>query len=499
MNTQIESISLEQSQPASKLARLFNIFFILAIIIGTGSGFFVVRFGQPVYILLALVAVLIFAFAIISLQFGLLVTVFLVYTRFSDVIVHNFSGPSIAQAFIAIIILAILVRWAIFREVPMGWQQPTLLLVVFGLFGFSSMIYAHDTTRVATALGFYVRDAIIAVVVAVLLQTGTSFRRLIWVFILVGIFLGTLSAYQFLTGSFTNSFGGFANAQVMQILGATNDYRLGGPVGDPNFFAQILVVIVPLALERLMHDPRMFRKILALWCLIVVVLSIMFTYSRGGFVALVAAIFIFFIFYPPRTYHIPIFIVSILLLFSIAPHQYFDRILSLNQFFGKSTLGLQDPALRSRVTENLTAWEMVKSNPLVGVGLSNYSTVYAVYSRILGYPIPAIESAAHNLYLEVLAETGILGFSVFALIIFHSLRRIIRARAVFLHAYLSDYTGMATSFLIGLIGYLIASMFVHGAYPRYFYLLVGIALSLELVARNVVSNRLGPAARVEAK
>jgi O-antigen ligase len=487
MATNIQPALTSSTPPENRLARLFNIFFFLAVLVGAFSGVLVVMFGSPSYILIGLVAILVFAGAVFSVQFGLLAMVFIVYTRLSDVAVHAHNAPSVAKGFIGLLILAIFVRWAIFRETPTGWTKTALLLGFYGLIGFSSMLYAADSSRVLDALVYFVKDAIIAIVVVVLLQTGVSFRRVIWVLISVGIFLGTLSTYQYLTGSFTNDFWGFANARVMQILGQTNDYRIGGPIGDPNFFAQILVVIAPLALERFIHEKRMLRRLFALWALVVVFFSIMFTYSRGGFLSLAVTIILFFIVYPPRTYQIPIFILSLILVFSFAPQNYFERILSLDQFFGTTdSLRVQDDALRSRATENLTAWEMVKSNPLLGVGLSNYSVVFAEYSKSLGVTIPDHEVAAHDLYLEVLAETGILGLSVFGLMIFLSLRAAFVARKAFINAHLSDYAGLVSSFAIGLTGYLVAATFIHGAYPRYFYLLIGISMSLEHVYKQTL-------------
>jgi len=46
---------------------------------------------------------------------------------------------------------------------------------------------------------------------------------------------------------------------------------------------------------------------------------------------------------------------------------------------------------------------------------------------------------------------------------------------------------MATYFGIATIGYLVSSIFIHGAYPRYFWLIVGIALSLPQAVRNTLS------------
>lgn len=175
MATQIQSALPVSSQPASQLARLFNIFFFLAILVGVFSGVLVVLFGQPSYILIGLAAILVFAGAVFSVQFGLLAMVFIVYTRLSDVAVHTHNAPSVAKGFIALLILAIFLRWAIFRETPTGWTKTGVLLGFYGLIGFSSMLYAANSARVMDAMVYYVKDAIIAIVVVILLQTGDSF------------------------------------------------------------------------------------------------------------------------------------------------------------------------------------------------------------------------------------------------------------------------------------------------------------------------------------
>lgn len=466
---------------------LKNPFFSIATLTGITIGVGVVFLSNPVYTLIGLLAVILFAGAVFSVEFGLLAMVFILYTRLSDIAVHVHNGPSIAQSFIVLLILAIIVRWSIFHEKPEGWAKLAIILCLYGLVGFTSIVYAENLTRVLTGLSYFARDAIIAILVVILLQNMKDFKRVIWVLIIVGIFLGTLSTYQFLTGSFTNNFGGFANARIMQILGETNDYRIGGPIGDPNYFAQIMVVIAPLALERLNHDSKPSHRFLALWALVVIILSIMFTYSRGGLLALLVTIGLYYMIHPPRLAQIPILIVAIVIFLSFAPDKYLDRIFSLNQLFSSSDLlKVDDSALRSRVNENLAAWEMIKSNPLFGVGLGNYATAYAEYSRELGVAVIGIDGiAAHNLYLEVLAETGIIGLTIFLSLIYFALNSIYQAYKSFNNKKFKDLSRLISGFGLGIIGYLTAASFIHGAYPRYFYLLLGIGISLEIIVLKI--------------
>jgi hypothetical protein len=48
-----------------------------------------------------------------------------------------------------------------------------------------------------------------------------------------------------------------------------------------------------------------------------------------------------------------------------------------------------------------------------------------------------------------------------------------------------NYAHLATGLAIGFVGYLVAAFFIHAAFPRYFYLLLGIMYSLPAVAEHV--------------
>jgi O-antigen ligase len=67
---------------------------------------------------------------------------------------------------------------------------------------------------------------------------------------------------------------------------------------------------------------------------------------------------------------------------------------------------------------------MIRANPITGVGLGAYQTAYPLYSRADG---SLTVSYAHNEYLQVLADGGILGGAVAAWFIVVALRSVARA------------------------------------------------------------------------
>ena len=147
-----------------------------------------------------------------------------------------------------------------------------------------------------------------------------------------------------------------------------------------------------------------------------------------------------------------------------------------------------DPSVANRYAENVVALQMFRDHPLLGVGPANYSPRYVAYAQRLGFdtgyaggPYRANEQEAHNLYLEALAESGVLGglvlFGTFALALLASWRA--RARLPRREALLAEGT------LVALLVVLTASIFLHNAYPRYPWIFVGLALAAGRLARGV--------------
>jgi O-antigen ligase len=134
------------------------------------------------------------------------------------------------------------------------------------------------------------------------------------------------------------------------------------------------------------------------------------------------------------------------------------------------------------------AWQMFADHPMLGIGYGNYETHYHRYARDIALDGRREERQAHSLYLEVAAETGLLGIAAFGVLIVYAMASVLRARVVLLDAGREREAQAATAFAIALFGYLAGSVFLHLSYPRYFWLLMGIALA----ARGTVASQRAP-------
>ena len=463
----------------------------LAVVIGGGLGFAIINLSNPLLIVAAIGGVLFALLTIMNANVGLLVLVFMVYTRFSDVMVRSHNAPSVLQPYMLLLVVGIVARWVFRRELSRDWIKVTLLVLAYAVVIFSSLFYASDFA-VAQESGIdFLKDGAITVILVILINRVENFRKVIWILLIVGIILGTISVYQGISGAYDNDFWGFGRTGgVQNIVGATEGNRVAGPIGDPNYYAQILLVLIPLAINRLVNEKHFLLKTLAGWALIVSSLAVVFSYSRGAVVAAVIMVLYAMILRPPKISDLVLGMLLGAIILFFLPANYTARIATIPDVFGGTNSVRGEVSFRGRASETIVAWLMFIDHPVFGVGVNNYPVFYQQYSRTLGLDPRVEQRQAHNLYLQVAAETGIAGILVFGGILWSlfmgvqsSWRRLVQER-------FDEFAGLIFSFEIGMVGYLGAALFIHAAYPRYFWLLAGIAFAVPQITDRLITTKL---------
>ncbi|MEZ4682497.1 MAG: O-antigen ligase family protein, partial [Caldilineaceae bacterium] len=405
------------------------------------------------------------------------------YIRLSDVLVNEHGLPSLYKIFVPLLGGVILWRWLFHRETPNGWQRPLLWMAGYILVGCSALLYARDQALAIEGVETLLKDVTVGLLIVILLQRATQLRHVVWSLIGAGIFLGTITVYQQLTGAYTNNFGGFAQATVEHIVGDLNQFRTAGPL-TPNFYALILVALVPLALDRFWHERQLLLRLVAGWGAAVAMLSIILTFSRGGFLAMGLVLGLLVLRYRPRPMTLAVTALLFFALLLLAPASYQERMLTLLDslpLISQSEV-LDEASFRGRLSEVTVAVQMFADHPVAGVGYDNFDVHYLNYSQYLGLDTRREERQAHSLYLEIAAETGLAGILTFLLLLSGLYFSVRQARTLFRLAGQEEQLYLVDALAIGMIGYLAGSTFLHAAFPRYFWLLAAILLALPRVA-----------------
>jgi len=321
-----------------------------------------------------------------------------------------------------------------------------------------------------------------------------QFRGIVWALLLAGVGMAGISVFQTLTQSYANTYLGFGGIATEEAGNVIARYRVTGPFANPNAYAQVLVVLIPLAVDRLRYAGQRW---LAAGSLLLILLAIVFTYSRGGLLAAATVTALALLQRRPRLSALLLVGVVAALLLQSLPARYIDRVSTLTSFLSTNPTGLlNDPSFRGRVSETEVGWRMFADHPWVGVGLNNYPVYYQDYSADIGLDSRREARAPASLYVEVLAEQGLVGITFFGLLLGFVFREINRGvRGLEATGQLAA-AGMLAAFRLGLAGYLISSLFKNSAYATTFWLLIALALALAAAALRATLD--GPDARPAA-
>jgi len=184
--------------------------------------------------------------------------------------------------------------------------------------------------------------------------------------------------------------------------------RVGGLMGDPNFYAYSSVAVLPMCLAGVVGGRRKWA-----WAAAVAVLAaaLVLSYSRGAFIAAAAGA-MWFVLRAGRA-RLPAFLLltaGAVIGALVVPPEYVRRIAAIST-------GSSDLSIRWRFEAWDAAIQAVQTHPLLGVGPGN---ILLINPRRL-HP--------HNTYLDVAAELGFPGLLAFLGIAALSLRDAFRAHA----------------------------------------------------------------------
>ena len=253
--------------------------------------------------------------------------------------------------------------------------------------------------------------------------------------------------------------------------------RLGVGLYESNYYALILALLVPLPLV-LARGSRGTVRLLWLGAAALIVLQLVLTGSRGGFLALILTLGLL-AFRLPRN-PLPALtagVVVLLLLLVMVPNPLTHRLLASGLSDDVSDAGVEfsNQQRRKMLQGGL---RMVADHPLTGVGLGNFKTAVPDYVELDKSQI------AHNTYLEVAAELGLPALVTFGLVIVAALLSLERSARLARRAGDRTLHDFALGLQAGLAGYLLGALFLSAQYEKFFWLVMFLSISLEQIARR---------------
>jgi O-antigen ligase len=196
--------------------------------------------------------------------------------------------------------------------------------------------------------------------------------------------------------------------------------RVYGTFDQPNPYAGYINIPLSIALALTLLGRGWLTRILAGLTAILLGIAVYLSQSRGGEMAIAAAlVFIVLAGMPRMLTLMKVLIIALLgffeaLLAGWIPLHIFNPVL---HFLGLVQISLTQPSSQDYSTaERLAHWiaglHMFLDHPILGVGIGNYADAYPQYFiTIFVDPL----GHAHNYYINIAAETGFIGLTAYVL------------------------------------------------------------------------------------
>ena len=246
-------------------------------------------------------------------------------------------------------------------------------------------------------------------------------RRILNVLLIVGSLFGIYGIFQYNGIDFSFWIRNIGRQQVF------------GLFGNVNYFAEYLIIPLPIAVSLFFATQNKLKKILLLIGIIVMGASLTATFTRGSYLGFgVSLIFMSFLFLISRgknfikknrkIFIIILTVVIIITFLFIIPTPLNKSGTAIEKI--KSRISISQLTQSSSIKRRIATWKftvlMIKDHPLLGSGIGTYKYNTLKYqaeffkqgkNRSL-YP-HGFADKAHNEYLQLWAEMGIVGLGIF--------------------------------------------------------------------------------------
>ncbi|MEM7203568.1 MAG: O-antigen ligase family protein [Planctomycetota bacterium] len=410
-----------------------------------------------------------------------LVVVGLLYSN-AVVVAIKFHGlPLLAGAALPALLLLPIAHYVLLRRqsVVMGPEVPAVL-AWFAFMAVAALCSRDPGRSLGVVQEYALEGLFLYLLVTNAIRRVRVLRPLAWSLLAAGVVMTAAPVVQQLTGTFDHVYGGFGQLEErpFTIASGTAQHRLAGTIGEKNRFAQITMLLLPVALYLCWSARRRVPRLLAYGATVTILGGFALAFSRG---AAVAAVMLFMVAIALRMISMrqTLGLVAAGGLLLLATPQYLQRLSELpvvsSVVWGKEAK--PDGAVRGRLTEMLAAVHVCADHPVVGVGPGMFADYSQEYGNRLNIRRLDNERQAHNLYLHIAAESGFLGLGAFLALVGVTLGRLARLRQRWLPTH-PEHAALCSAFGMMVLAYLATGLFLHLTYVRYFWLMMALAAAV---------------------
>lgn len=320
-----------------------------------------------------------------------------------------------SQVLLIITVIAWLVDGLVRRRLKI-FSNPLLVpLLLFLAAELISLTQAVNLRRGVVVLAATALTMLMALIVPQLVTTERRARRVIQILIGVTIIVTIFGVYQFIGDliGLPTSLTGLRDLYTKEVFGFP---RIQGTALEPLYFVNFLILPLSLIAAFVLSRQRSLPILILVGALALTVINVVLALSRAGWAAVAVSLIIIGLYYfrrifSPRQLVIGILVIAVTVVVFGRVFRLTDNVeLSVEKFGTQALAIFEGASFSDRASTFTDAVGAFTTHPWLGVGVGNFGPVEA--------PFPTIEPVGgwlivNNIFLEIAAESGIIGLTLF--------------------------------------------------------------------------------------
>jgi putative inorganic carbon (hco3(-)) transporter len=386
---------------------------------------------------------------------GVYLFTLMLYARPNDLVPALGSFPLVKIVAIGVLLIYIGSKITAGERLSVWTIEMTMLVVIAALGLLLTPIAASPKNSMDVITEVYLKTVIIFILMVNLVDTRQRIFSMWKLVVICGAALGVGAIRSYIKGEFT-------------MKGLRIEGLVGGMFENPNDLATALDLLLPFAVALALISKGLAR-LFYLACAAVLAAGVLFTLSRGGFLGLIASGGVL-LWKLGRSRRLKTTLGVALIcgiLLAVMPGGYGARIATIFNSEQDQTGSAQ---LRRELMQR--AASIAISRPIVGVGMGNFH-IYSIREKL-----------AHNSYLEIAAELGVIGLIAYLILILAPLRSLYRIERQTMGMRSKSEREMywlSVSLQAAFIGYMVCSFFSSIQYIWYLYYTAAYAVALRQI------------------
>ena len=311
---------------------------------------------------------------------------------------------------------------ASFVSIAVGNILLGIAALLYLLYAYKNGVFITDgARRYYHIIGFFILTMLLSAIGSGHLGKGLKTWADLWIWRLLPFVILTTAIKDYVKAKrilCAALIGVLIGVLCVDYQGFHGDYRAAGFFGNPMTFGGYLCIYLPVLLVMFFEKDLLQRyRYLAGAGFILSFIALIFNGTRGAWVALMPVFILIMGYYAfTNKKYLALCLVAIIGA---------SAVLSTNQIFVDKVKSITSTTNRSN-TERLLIWQsaynMFRDHPVLGVGLGQYKDNYQ-QKYILPQATEKYLGHAHNNFLQMLAENGLVGFIGFVVMLVYIIGR----------------------------------------------------------------------------